>query len=127
VSLPVSPIAATAAKIAAAELADRARTSPERRRRHLVRLIDRVIGQCERANLAADIGGTASVYNRPVTPAPPAAVALVAWLQLEAGEVSRPPTTAVEALDELFRLQRRYLAHPAECGDVGDLVWSVAR
>jgi hypothetical protein len=69
----------------------------DRYRRQMVRLIDLAIGQCEERNLG----------DRAV-PAPMSR-ALIEWLQLEAGEDPRLPESNQAALDELFRLQERYL------------------
>jgi len=100
VSVPTSPpIAAASAAMVEAQLEELARTAGERRRRRIVRLVDRAIAQCEFVNLTG--GGT--------RPAPAAARDLVEWLQLVAGEPVERPSTSVETLNELFRLQCAYL------------------
>jgi hypothetical protein len=87
------------------ELASR---RPERRRRHLVRLIDLAITQCEEVNLGAS--PPAKGMGPPAgLPAPALAVAMVHWLQADADQPARRPSTNQEALDELFRLQGAYL------------------
>ncbi len=130
-SLTTPPIADTRVRIERAQLEELARTAPTRRRQ-LVRLIDRAIDQCERANLAAAGDLPSSVYDRPAAPVPPAVAALLAWLQLEARESSSAPSTAVEAHCLLFRLQMPYLCGGAsdeddQVADVEDLVSEATR
>jgi hypothetical protein len=96
---PEPPIAATQAIIGDGARERWERGAAERRRRHLVGLIDQVIGRCEERNLGGEAAG----------PPPLIAVTLIDWLQREAGESARRPATSVEALDELFRHQARYL------------------
>jgi hypothetical protein len=51
---------------------------------------------------------------------------LVEWLQSDADEATRRPQTAQEALDELFRLQERYLGvGPDQLAPGGDQVADV--
>jgi hypothetical protein len=99
VSVPVLPIAHTAEQIGAALQAELDRLAAERRRRHVLSLSDWAVDLAERQNLA---GGDRAA---PV----PSAAAMVEWLQLLAGEHVRRPSTNQDALDELFRLQERYL------------------
>jgi hypothetical protein len=84
-----------------------ARTAAERRRRHIVSLLDAAIEQCERRNLAAADTG----LERP-EPRPPAlAVGLIESLQWELERRVTPPDSNQEALDMLFGLQRAFLPY----------------
>jgi hypothetical protein len=93
-----------------------ARTRAERHRRHMVRLVDLALDQCERRNLAAAGPGRGQPPTTQLPP-PAMALALIEWLQLEQGEELRPPARNQQALDELFRLQEAYLLEAPE-GDV---------
>lgn len=110
-TVPVLPLARTSAAAAEAVAEEEHRLERKYRRRRLVHRIDRAIDECERANLAG-AGGA---------PPPARAAALVEELQQEAGEPASRPRTAMEALNELFRLQEPYL-HTARFADnAGDL------
>jgi hypothetical protein len=89
-----------------------ARTAAERRRRHIVRLLDVAIDQCERRNLTAP---GAMLERRELRP-PGLAVALIESLQWELEREARPPRSNQEALDMLFGLQRAFLP----CSDDDD-------
>lgn len=109
-SVPSSPpLANTNAVIAAAARIERARLEATGRRRRLMHRIDLAIDECERANLRDD------------TTPPANAAALCLLLQAAGGEAARPAATAADALDELFRLQDRYMLGEAD-DDLDDLV-----
>jgi hypothetical protein len=90
-----------------------ARTRTERQRRHMLRLIDLALDQCERRNLEAAGPGRG---QPPLTQLPPPAMALalIEWLQMEQGGELRAPACNQQALDELFRLQEAYLLEAPE-------------
>jgi hypothetical protein len=96
VTLP-DPIARTTEAIVNAQLEERRRATAERRRRHLLRLIDLAMDGCELAMLAEQ------------AETPVLAVALIAWLRWDASEAPAPPRTSLDAHEELLRLQGPFL------------------
>jgi hypothetical protein len=116
VSVPALPIARASEAVDDAVAEVQLQLERKYRRRRLIRRIDRAIDECERANLRG-AGGDA----------PPArAAALVEELQQEAEEPASRPRTAMEALNELFRLLEPYLATSRYLDNTGDLVDDVA-
>ncbi len=88
-----------------------ASTATERRRRRVLRLIDLALEQCEERNLAAAGPRKGTAPPRDLA-APPMAVAMIEWLQLQEGGEAQPPERNQDALEELFRLQGAYLLTP---------------
>jgi hypothetical protein len=95
-----------AVKVAIAEMALRAweADAAERRRRHVVRLIDLAIEECEELNLAS------TTWCRPAAPA--WVLGLVEWLQAAAGLPAEQPRNCREAPEALLDLQAEYLPDP---------------
>ncbi len=109
------PIADASASISGALREELARTAGDRRRRHLVRLVDLAVDRCEQANLSAP-----GADGGPGPAVPVLALRLVEWLQAEAGEAPRRPMDSREALNELFRLQEVLPFLPGEAAEGGD-------
>jgi len=80
------------------------RTVAEHWRRHMLRVLDAAVDQCERRNLAAPDG----IGD---TPPPELVVALIEQLQLELRRKVRPPRRNQDALDVLFGLQRAFMPY----------------
>jgi hypothetical protein len=96
----VAPIAQTSEAISKAQLEELERTAPERRRRHLVHLIDAALEQAEQAMLAE------------VAEPPALAELVIEWFE------GQRPRTAEQAHDELFRIQERLMKpDPADVDD----------
>jgi hypothetical protein len=101
-------LGSASAAIEEAARLQRAAQAPRLRWRHVVRLIDLAIGQCEATNLVAAPPGK-GMGPPPGLPVPAMAAVMVEWLQTDLGESSRRPGNNQEALDELFRLHRAQL------------------
>jgi len=86
------------------------RTAAERWRRHMLRVLDAAVDQCERRNLEAPDG---------IGDGPPQelVVALIEQLQVELRREVRPPLCNQDALDMLFGLQRAFMPY---CDDDDD-------
>jgi hypothetical protein len=83
------------------------RTAAQRRRRHMVRLLDVAIDQCQLPNL----GAHDEMRGRPDPLAPQQAAALIERLQRELYGGSQPPQSNQDALDTLFGLQRSFMPY----------------